>query len=957
MSSYRPRYTGLHYDDIPPPPPPADLPPLPRGPPPPAYNGGDSWHSHSRQGFDFGNIESAPRYPPQVDSYRPPRRQRSPRRNRARPQYSDNRNLNRPGGRHNSQFGRGPRLASNRPLLHHQHQDDNSELEMLGVTGGAAKYLDDEEVSDSEEQEMELSDSDREEGEVAAASFDGVADSNTLEPPSKRRDIGGKYGDADDRPKWSNPDPYFALPPTDDTLANRKDPVETIRKYRKPKDDQTVETNQVTANDDFISFAMDGDGEAETDSSQADDDLILATAPSAPRQMKPQRNDIEHSRSLESRKTTTEDWGRAYYDLTDGTSRRKRGHGDMDHNESHQILNRDLLRADVGLRDEWRPKPNTDLVPWLRHSAHITSSAGFRLHKEICDFYDFVRPQGFEGVIRQELLDRLEAMIHQRFADCSVHCFGSFAAGLYLPTADMDVVVISNEYAKYGERALCRSHNQLYKFADHVIKSGLAKPGSVNVIAQAKVPLIKFVDSITSIRVDLCFENDSGVRGLAIFDQWKDQYPAMPVLVSVIKQFLMMRGLNEVVDGGIGGYSVICLVTSLLQNMSLVKAGKMTAEEHLGEMLIEFLDLYGNRFDISRVGIVMEPPRYFDKVTYPSSSKASWSLIEQQHSFNRPRFQHPTNKPSRPDRLTIMDPNNPDRDIAGGSHKVLAIFAQFAEAQRRIMAAMKSTNRPSLLDWMLGGSYRELIDQRARLRSLYNVRYTDQREQPKSLNKTAPLNSMTKEEVGQRSRATELKNKFPEVASSIPDLLEREAFKGLSKRLASKRSTRDGEGPTENSNQKVLAKSLKQEFPDAKIPEAIDKRTFDSLREMLSMARIQAQEKQNQVTKEQIGRTRADQLKRDFPDAAAKIPSILDRDAFVKLARELENAGIKRNKRGQASLPARPPLPESSRFAAINAPNSSEPQLPQKPAPTLETVSPATGIASGMSSADAIPID
>ena len=236
------------------------------------------------------------------------------------------------------------------------------------------------------------------------------------------------------------------------------------------------------------------------------------------------------------------------------------------------------------------------------------------LHKEICDFYDFVKPRAFEQTMREELLGRLREIVKRRFPTSDVHCFGSFAAGLYLPTADIDVVVVSNGYLKHGVPNVCQSKSQMYNFAQHLKNVAMAEHDFVEVIPKAKVPLIKFVDRITSLRVDVSFENKTGLIANHNFDAWKQQFPAMPILVMVIKQFLMMRGLNEVVNGGLGGFSVTCLVTSLLQNMPRVQTAEMVPEHHLGELLMEFLDFYGNQLDIARAGIVMEPPAYFDKV-------------------------------------------------------------------------------------------------------------------------------------------------------------------------------------------------------------------------------------------------------------------------------------------------------------------------------------------------------
>ena len=206
--------------------------------------------------------------------------------------------------------------------------------------------------------------------------------------------------------------------------------------------------------------------------------------------------------------------------------------------------------------------------------------------------------------------------MRREIPDCDVHCFGSFAAGLYLPNADMDVVVISQSFRNYGDKSVCQSNNHMRAFG-RFLERTIAERGSVQCITGAKVPIIKLVDRATAIRIDMSFENDTGIIANDTFSIWRRQFPAMPILVTVIKQFLMMRGLNDVSTGGLGGFSVTCLVTSLLQNLPRIQIGEVVPEQHLGEMLIEFLDFYGNQLDISRTGITMSPPGYFDKVCIP----------------------------------------------------------------------------------------------------------------------------------------------------------------------------------------------------------------------------------------------------------------------------------------------------------------------------------------------------
>lgn len=238
---------------------------------------------------------------------------------------------------------------------------------------------------------------------------------------------------------------------------------------------------------------------------------------------------------------------------------------------------------------------------------------GGRLHKEIVDFYDHVRPCEFEDAIRDELLDKLGASVSDRWPDAEIWPFGSYVAGLYLPTADMDVVFVSKRFMD-GGFGLYDTTQHLKFFRAFLQRTKIAVPESVECIFKAKVPLVKYVDRLTGLRVDVSFENDTGIIANKTFKQWKSAYPAMPILVTLIKQFLTMRGLNEPVNGGIGGFSVICLVTSLLQHMPQVQSKNMIPEHHLGEVLMEFFNLYGNEFNTVTTGIQLNPPRYLPKV-------------------------------------------------------------------------------------------------------------------------------------------------------------------------------------------------------------------------------------------------------------------------------------------------------------------------------------------------------
>jgi non-canonical poly(A) RNA polymerase PAPD5/7 len=201
--------------------------------------------------------------------------------------------------------------------------------------------------------------------------------------------------------------------------------------------------------------------------------------------------------------------------------------------------------------------------------------------------------------------------------NATLHSFGSYAYGIYLPTADMDLCFVSHRFRDTGrpEFEVKRNAKLLYKFMNCLDRAGIPSSYDKQVIASARVPIIKFVDQKTGLKVDISFENLGGVNALSTFNAWKATYPALPVLVSMIKQFLLMRDLSEVHTGGLGGFSVACLIVSMLQLSPEVQSENIRNELDFGALLLRFFDLYGNRFNMTDHMISLDPPGYLVKAS------------------------------------------------------------------------------------------------------------------------------------------------------------------------------------------------------------------------------------------------------------------------------------------------------------------------------------------------------
>ncbi|BFZ53415.1 Poly(A) polymerase [Savitreella phatthalungensis] len=294
--------------------------------------------------------------------------------------------------------------------------------------------------------------------------------------------------------------------------------------------------------------------------------------------------------------------------------------------------------------------------PWLRGKHYANEDEPARiLHRELSDFVNYLTPTADEMAMRTYVVDRIRRILKKRWPTASLHSFGSFATGLYLPTSDLDLVVLSKDSSDAYERV-----GHLRKLAGWLVSAGIAQ--DVQVISGARVPIIKFVDRSTRLNVDISFNKPGGLIAVEVVRDYMRRMPALKPLVLFIKHFLGMRGLNEVYLGGLGSYSIICLCISFLQQHPKLASGQIHQADNLGVLLLELLELYGKRFNYDKVGIsVRGKGRYFDKyLGLPGSNGGSIYAGKQSYL------------------LCIEDPTDTSNDIAKSSFGILKVKSTLA---------------------------------------------------------------------------------------------------------------------------------------------------------------------------------------------------------------------------------------------------------------------------------------
>lgn len=308
----------------------------------------------------------------------------------------------------------------------------------------------------------------------------------------------------------------------------------------------------------------------------------------------------------------------------------------------------------VGLtRNRARLIGKYDGCPWLIQGKHYSKGI-VGLHEEIEDFFHYMAPTPEEHSVRLHVVLRIKEVIMKIWPHASVHIFGSFHTGLYLPTSDIDLVVLG----KWDVLPLRTLEKAL-------LEKGIADPNTLKVLDKASVPIVKLTDRATEVKVDISFNMNNGVKSADLIRHFKRLYPTLQRLVFVLKQFLLQRDLNEVFTGGISSYSLILMTISFLQLHPRPEAVSPTA--NLGVLLIEFLELYGRHFNYLKTALrIRNGGSYVPKDEIQAHMSDGY----------------------RPSLLCIEDPLNPQNDIGRSSYGALHVKTAFEYAYVTLVQAV-----------------------------------------------------------------------------------------------------------------------------------------------------------------------------------------------------------------------------------------------------------------------------
>lgn len=338
---------------------------------------------------------------------------------------------------------------------------------------------------------------------------------------------------------------------------------------------------------------------------------------------------------------------------------------DNDDEDDQQQGTRRLRDRERARSTPWCLDPGVD---WARYAR-----ATDQLNAEAHAFVRYISPTPLEHELRLHTIELIRRTVRSKYPDSDVECFGSVGTGLYLPGGDIDLVVLS---PSMPSPPLKPSSSLLHRLASLLLTSSIAAPQSLVVIAKARVPIVKFTTRYGGFSVDLSVNQKNGIdaavrvrsileeyafreegyvepgaasSGLSIKGKGKGKatggeeqggkvddaqtvshavdHGVARSLVLLVKAFLSQRGMNEVFTGGLGSYSIICMVVSFLQVRARVSLSLLLTAWQTTETNDLLLSSSGDTPSLSRAGSSTRgsKPRKSTRTATSVSSLSSFS--------------------------------------------------------------------------------------------------------------------------------------------------------------------------------------------------------------------------------------------------------------------------------------------------------------------------------------------
>lgn len=264
---------------------------------------------------------------------------------------------------------------------------------------------------------------------------------------------------------------------------------------------------------------------------------------------------------------------------------------------------------------------------------------------------------------KMRLRDALFNILREIYPCSGLYIVGSSLTQLGLNNSDLDLCLMLTHKEIDQEIEATSILALIYEKILHL--NFITRPQ----VIQAKVPILKFVDRISGVEVDLNVNNAVGIRNTQLIHCYSRLDWRFAPLSVMIKLWARQHNINEARSQTLSSYSLILMLVHFLQFACdppvlpclqkmlndkfspFADVRKLTLREdlpaftssnkmNLGELLLEFLNYFGNKFDFSKDVISVRtggtlPKQFAMNCRSPKNKRGQWKFIGIEEPMDR----------------------------------------------------------------------------------------------------------------------------------------------------------------------------------------------------------------------------------------------------------------------------------------------------------------------------------
>lgn len=183
---------------------------------------------------------------------------------------------------------------------------------------------------------------------------------------------------------------------------------------------------------------------------------------------------------------------------------------------------------------------------------------------------------------RNGIIKHLNKILTNKFHNSKLSSFGSFESGLSLSFGDIDLCLeFDGEAPKKVLKKIARMLNE----------DGMK---DINLITNAKVPIVKCVDGKSMIPIDISVNNNLSVYNTELLRRYSKLDPRVKPFILAVKYWARSRGICEPTSGTFSSYAWTLIAINALQTMENPLIPNLTPKDGRDRVTID-----GKNFDVS----------------------------------------------------------------------------------------------------------------------------------------------------------------------------------------------------------------------------------------------------------------------------------------------------------------------------------------------------------------------